>query len=418
MNKVWCILAAALAAAATAPAATVPAYAAEPVKIGALYPLTGNSASAGQSQRDAIHLGVDIINNAYPELKALPLGATAGLPNLGGAKIEIDEADHQGNPQVGQQQTLRLITEDHVAAMLGTYHSSVALVATAVAERQGIPFVVSDSVAANITTRGFKWTFRVTPIAPDFAKAYAEFLTGLKHAGKTIDNIAVVNENTDYGSSVAASILDAAKAANINVAAHIAYNANSSDVSAQVLQMKSLNPDAVIFVSYTADIILYFKTMKNLDYLPPIIIGDDAGFADPSFIPNVGDLAQGAINRSAFDIGKPGSNSYVIDQMFKAKYGRDLDDTSARWMQALFVLADAINRAGSTEPDKIQAALKATNLTADQLMIGYHGVKFDDTGQNTLASTFLIQLQGKQYVSVWPDNLATGKLELPMKGWR
>ena len=418
MNKVWCILAATLAAAATVPAATVPAYAAEPVKIGALYPLTGNSASAGQSQRDAIHLGVDIINNAYPELKALPLGATAGLPNLGGAKIEIDEADHQGNPQVGQQQTLRLITEDHVAAMLGTYHSSVALVATAVAERQGIPFVVSDSVAANITTRGFKWTFRVTPIAPDFAKAYAEFLTGLKHAGKTIDNIAVVNENTDYGSSVAASILDAAKAANINVAAHIAYNANSSDVSAQVLQMKSLKPDAVIFVSYTADIILYFKTMKNLDYLPPIIIGDDAGFADPSFIPNVGDLAQGAINRSAFDIGKPGSNSYVIDQMFKAKYGRDLDDTSARWMQALFVLADAINRAGSTEPDKIQAALKATNLTADQLMIGYHGVKFDDTGQNTLASTFLIQLQGKQYVSVWPDNLATGKLELPMKGWR
>ena len=50
-------------------------------------------------------------------------------------------------------------------------------------------------------------------------------------------------------------------------------------------------------------------------------------------------------------------------------------------------------------------------------MIGYRGVKFDDTGQNTLASTFLIQLQGKQYVSVWPDSQATGKLELPMKGW-
>jgi branched-chain amino acid transport system substrate-binding protein len=158
--------------------------------------------------------------------------------------------------------------------------------------------------------------------------------------------------------------------------------------------------------------------MKNLDYLPPIIIGDDAGFSDPGFIPNVGDLAQGALDRSAFDIGKPGTNSYIVDQMFKAKYGRDLDDTSARWMEAFFVLADAINRAGSTDPEKIQAALKATDLTADQLMIGYHGVKFDETGQNSLASTFLIQLQGKQYVSVWPDNLATGKLELPMKGWR
>src|SRR5580692_5855490 len=411
MNKTWSIFAGAAALA-------VPAYAAEAVKIGAIYPLTGNAASAGQSAKDAVHLGLDIVNNAYPELKNLPLGATAGLSNLGGAKIELDEADHQGNPQVGQQQTLRLITEDHVAAMIGSYHSSVTLVATAVAERQGIPFLVADSVAANITGRGFKWTFRTTPYAPDFAKAYSEFLTDLKKSGRKVDTIAVVNENTDYGTSVSASILDAAKTANINVAAHIAYSANSSDVSAQVLQLKSLNPDAVIFVSYTADIILYFKTMKNLDYLPPIIIGDDAGFSDPSFIPNVGDLAQGALNRSAFDIGKPGANSYIVNQMFKAKYGRDLDDTSARWMQGFLVLADAINRAGSTEPDKIQAALKATDLKPNQLMIGYNGVKFDDTGQNILASTFLIQLKGKEYVSVWPADRATSKLDWPMKGWR
>ena len=257
----------------------------------------------------------------------------------------------------------------------------------------------------------------MTPIATDFARAYSEFLTDLRKSGKKIDTIAVVNENTDYGTSVGASIVDAAKATNIKVAAQIPYNANSSDVSAEVLQLKTLKPDAVIFVSYTADTILYFKTMRNLDYLPPIIIGDDAGFADPSFIPTVGDLAQGAVNRSAFDIGKPGSNSYIIDQMFKAKYGRDLDDTSARWMQSLFVLADAINRAGSTAPDKLQAALKATDLKADQLMIGYNGVKFDATGQNILAATFLIQLQGKQYVSIWPANRATATLEWPMKGW-
>jgi branched-chain amino acid transport system substrate-binding protein len=413
MNKAWCIVAAVLAA-----VVSVPAHAADNVKIGVIYPLTGNAASAGQSAKDAANLAADIVNTAHPELKNLPLGATAGLPNLGGAKIELDEADHQGNPQVGQQQTLRLITQDHVVAMLGSYHSSVSLVATAVAERQGIPYLVADSVAANITGRGFKWTFRTTPFAPDFAKAYAAFLNDLKKSGTKVDSIAVVSENTDYGTSVSASILDAAKAANIPVAAQIAYNANSSDVTAQVLQLKTAKPDVVIFVSYTADIILYFKTMKNLDYLPPIIIGDDAGFSDPSFIPNVGDLAQGAVNRSAFDIGKPGANSYIVDQMFKAKYGRDLDDTSARWMQGFFVLADAINRAGSTDPDKVQAALKATDLKPDQLMIGYNGIKFDDTGQNILASTFLIQLKGKEYVSIWPADRATNKIELPMKGWR
>lgn len=416
MKKSCCVLF------ATALSVTVlaisPARAAESVKIGVIYPLTGNAASAGQSAKDAVNLGAEIVNTSHPDLKALPLGASAGLPNLGGAKIELDEADHQGNPQVGQQQTLRLITQDHVVAMLGSYHSSVSLVATAVAERQGIPYLVADSVAQNITGRGFKWIFRTTPIASDFAKAYAAFLTDLKSAGRKIDKIAIINENTDYGTSVGASIVEAAKSANINVAAQIPYNASSSDVSAQVIQLKTLQPDAVIFVSYTADTIFYLRTMKNLDYLPPFVIGDDAGFSDPTFIPNAGDLAQGAINRSAFDIGKPGSNSYIINQLFKAKYGRDLDDTSARWMQGFFVLADAINRAGSIEPDKIQAALQATDLKPDQLMIGYNGVKFDSTGQNTLASTFLIQLQGKQYVSVWPTNLATGKLELPMKGWR
>jgi branched-chain amino acid transport system substrate-binding protein len=412
MSKAWFAVATMFAA------IILPAHAAESVKIGVIFPLTGNSASAGQSAKEAVELGAEIINTAHPELKAMPLAATAGLPKLGGAKIVLDEADHQGNPQVAQQQTLRLISEDHVAAMLGSYQSSVSLVATAVAERQAVPFLVADSVAANITGRGFKFTFRTTPIAPDFGKAYTQFLNDVKKSGRKLDSIAIVNENTDYGTSVAASLLEAAKNANINVSAHISYNANSPDVSAQVLQLKSANPDAVIFVSYTADSILYFRTMKNLDYLPPIIIGDDSGFSDPSFIPAVGDLAQGAINRSAFDIGKPGSNSYIVNQMFRAKYNRDLDDTSARWMQGLFVLADAINRAGSTDAEQIREALNATDLKADQLMIGYNGVKFDGTGQNTLASTFLIQLQGKQYVSVWPEDRATGKLELPMKGWR
>jgi len=392
--------------------------AAEIVKIGVIYPLTGNAASAGSSAKDAIELGAEIANGAHPSLKGSSLAGAAGLMRLGGARIELVNADHQGNPQVGQSQTLRLIQQEKVAAMLGAYHSSVAFAATAVAERYGVPFLVADSVALNITQRGFKWTFRAGPIAPDFANAYTAFLTELKQSGRKVDNIAIVNENTDYGTSVAASILDAARKVGINVAAQIPYSANSSDVSGQVLQLKELKPDAVIFISYTSDTILYMKTLKNLDYLPPMIIGDDAGFSDPAFIPTVGDISQGVMNRSAFDVGSPGSNSYKVNELFKVKFGRDLDDTSARWMQGFLVLVDAINRAGSTEPAKIQTALQETDLKPDALMIGYRGVKFDATGQNTLSATYLIQLQGKDYKSVWPVARATAKLEWPMKGWR
>jgi len=406
-----------LSAALLASAFIFPAQAADTVKIGAIYPLTGNGAAAGQSAKDAVEIALEIVNGAHPELKGIPLAESAGLPNLGGAKIELINVDHQGNPSVGQSQTLRLITQEKVVAMIGSYHSSVSFTATAVAERYGIPFLVADSVAANITQRGFKWTFRTTPIAPDFAKAYTDFLSDLKKAGRKIDSIAVVNENTDYGTSVGGSLVEAAKKAGFKVT-QIVYNANTSDVSAQVLQLKQEQPDVVMFAGYTADEILYMKTLKNLDYLPPIIIGDDSGFSDPSFIPAVGEITQGAINRSAWDIGKPGSNTAKIDAMFKAKTGRELDDTSARWMQGFLVLADAINRAGSTDPARIQAALKATDLKTDQLIIGYRGVKFDDTGQNTLAATYLIQLKGKEYKSVWPEDRAVAKFEYPMKGWR
>ncbi len=94
-----------------------------------------------------------------------------------------------------------------------------------------------------------------------------------------------------------------------------------------------------------------------------------------------------------------------------------MDDTSARGMQGFLALMEAINRAGSTEPAMIQAALRAQDLKPDQLMIGYKGIKYDDHGQNTLASTLLVQLDGKKYVAVWPETSAVQKLVLPFKGW-
>jgi branched-chain amino acid transport system substrate-binding protein len=406
-----------LAAAVLSAALSGPSAAAD-VKIGVIYPLSGNAANAGRSALAAVQLAVDIINSPHPELSALPSVGPGGLSNLGGAKIQMISADHQGNPAEGQSQTLRLITQEKVAAMLGAYQSNVSFTATAVSERYGIPFVVGDSVALNIMSRGFKWVFRTTPVATDFAANYMLFLADMKKAGHKVDTIAVVNENTDYGTSVAGTVIEQAKAKGFNVIAQIPYNANATDVSAQVLQLKDKKPDAVIFISYTADAILYMKTLKNLDYLPTMVIADDAGFSDPTFVPSAGNLAQGLMNRSTWAVGVPDSVTYRINEMFKAKTGRELDDTSARSAQAMFVLADAINRAGSTEPAKIQKALQETDLKPEQLMMGFRGVKFDQTGQNILAATYLIQLQGDKYVAVWPEKSATAKLKWPMTGWK
>jgi branched-chain amino acid transport system substrate-binding protein len=150
-----------------------------------------------------------------------------------------------------------------------------------------------------------------------------------------------------------------------------------------------------------------------------MIIADDSGFSDPSFIKTVGKISKGVFNRSSWDVGAPGSVTHKINDMYKKKSGDDMDDTSARQMQGFLVLMDAIDRAKSTEPAKIQAALKATDLKPDQLMIGYKGVKFNDKGQNTLASGLIIQLQdGANYVAVWPKDQAKAEPVTPYQGWQ
>jgi len=395
-----------------------PALAQATVKIGGIFPMSGGAASTGVHTKAALEVAMDIINNAHPELGNFPLAKSAGLAGLGGAKVEVVFADNQGSPATGQNQALRLITEEKVVALTGAYQSGITLTASAIAEKYGIPFLNGESVAANLTERGFKWFFRTTPVAADFAKTYNDFLTDMKASGAKTDTVAMVHDTTEYGASVATVITDVFKQNGRSAPLDIAYTTNATDVQAQVLQLKDKKPDVVIMISYTSDAILFAKTMQALDYKPPMLLADDAGYSDPSFIKAVGKISQGAFNRSSWSVGPKGSPTAIIAEMYKKKSGDEMDDTAARQMQGFFVLCDAIDRAGSTEPAKIQAALKATDLKPDQLMMGYKGVKFDDKGQNILASGVIIQLQdGENYVAVWPKASAEKPPVMPYKAW-
>ena len=121
------------------------AFAQSTVKIGVIYPLSGNAASAGNYEKMAIELGAEIVNNGNAELaKILPfVSPTGGLPGLKGAKIQLATADNQGTPAAGANQTLRLITQEKVVGVVGAYQSGITETASAIAEKYGIPFVES-----------------------------------------------------------------------------------------------------------------------------------------------------------------------------------------------------------------------------------------------------------------------------------
>ncbi|TAM85642.1 MAG: ABC transporter substrate-binding protein [Candidimonas sp.] len=372
------------------------------VTIGAIYPLTGALASTGTELRQAIELAVDVINDKHPELKGIPLAAGAGLPRLDGAKVKVIFADSQGSPSVGQAEAQRLIDHDHVVALIGAYQSAVTKTTSRIAEQRGIPYMNPESSSPDLTERGYKWFFRTTPNDDTFIGNMMQFLDGIKTL--PTKRIAVVYENTDFGVNTYKALQKYAKQAGRVIVANIAYSAGAPSLNSETQRLAAAKPDVAIFASYTSDAMLFVRTMHQLNYAPPIFLANDAGFIDPRFVSEVGAEVQGVLTRDVW-----GNDLYTVkpvikqvNDMFKTRTGNDLNGNSARSLQGMLVLADAIDRAGSTKPGAIRAALAGTDLTADQIVMPWAGVKFDATGQNVKGQGLILQLEGKQYHTVWP----------------
>jgi branched-chain amino acid transport system substrate-binding protein len=390
------------------------------VKIGVIYPMSGPIAQAGLDNRHAIELALEIINTTkYKDLN-LPLAKTAGLPNLGGAKLSVIFADHQGKPDLGLSEAERLLTQEKVVALLGCYNSNVTETASMVAERLKMPFFNPESSSPRLTRRGFKWFFRSTPHDETFSEAMFQCLVDLeKKRGSKFKSIAVVYEDTLYGKDSSRIEKELAEKAGYQVVADIPYRRSATSLTSEVQKLKAANPDVLFPTSYASDAILLCKTSKDMDYNPSAIMAQNAGHTDPSFIEAVGKDADGIASRSEFSLDLAVHKPLVkqVNDLFKQRSGRDFSGTCARAFVGFFVLADAINRAGSTKPEAIREALIKTNMPADQLITPWRGVKFDETGQNILVDAIVIQYQGGKPYTVWPFNLATKELLFPIPKW-
>jgi len=172
--------------------------------------------------------------------------------------------------------------------------------------------------------------------------------------------------------------------------------------------------------SYTSDTFLLLRTAKDLDYNPKLIVAQNAGFTDPTFISTMGKDAEGAITRSPYNADLESRIPLLpkINAIFKKhSNGRDLSDVPARNFTAAMTLFDAINRAGSTDPEKIRTALAATNIPPDQLIVPYRGVRFATTGQNELVRAILMQVQKGKYCTIYPFELASCQVLYPTPTW-
>ena len=211
-----------------------------------------------------------------------------------------------------------------------------------------------------------------------------------------------------------------AKDGGYKVATKIAYRAKTTSLSSEVQNIKAANADVFLPSSYTSDAMLFMRTAKELDYNPKLLVAQNAGYTDPTFLSTLGKDAEGVITRSPFntDLAKTIPLINEVNAAFKKhSNGRDLSDVPVRAFTGFMVLADAINRAGSTDPEKIRKALTETNMPSDQLIVPWRGIKFGADGQNQLVRGILMQVQNGKYCTVYPFDLASCELVYPMPTW-
>lgn len=384
------------------------------VVVGAVFQMSGANAQVGVDAQHAIETALDVINKDHD--LDLPLAKGTGLSGLGGARVKVVYADHQGDPQKGRAEAERLITQDKVSVLIGTYQSAVAATVSQTAERYQVPFLSADNSSPSLHRRGLKYYFRAAAHDEMFSTAMFDFFDMLRKKGHKIETLALFHEDTIFGTDSANAQTKLAGERGYKILVDIKYRANSPSLTSEVQQIKTANADVLMPSSYTTDSILLVKTMAELGYKPKAIVAQNAGFSEKSFYDAVGDKVEGVISRASFALDLAAKKPAVakVNEMYKARSGKDLNDLTARQFMGMLVLCDGIDRAKSPQGPAIREALAATEIPGERTIMPWKRVKFGPDGQNNEADPVLVQYIGGKFVTIFPAEVAVAEAKWPM----
>ncbi|MDP4805410.1 MAG: ABC transporter substrate-binding protein [Candidatus Nanopelagicales bacterium] len=363
------------------------------IKIGSIHPLTGGLAADGLQM------------DAGAQLAAADINAAGGISCLDGAQIEILSADSTGTPEVGQSEAERLIQEG-VIALVGPYQSAVASNIATVAERNGIPFVIDVAVADEILTQGYTNTFRIQPNASAMGSQGAKFLKELTDAeGIEVSKIAMLHEQSAFGTSVYEAFKTAAEANGWTVDPVISYDAfGVTDLTTDMTKVKDAAPDVIVVTGYYGDGVLATEAISAVDPGAKLIYGIAQGaFDNPSFPADVAGAGEGFFNVNYhLDV----TNPVTVDlaNRFAESYGEEMKTSATHSYEAVRVIANALETSCSEDPAALRDAIADTNL--DSILATVGPIQFDETGENINGSPIVMQVQDDAIVQVLPENVA------------
>jgi branched-chain amino acid transport system substrate-binding protein len=369
------------------------------VKIGIVLPLTGAEAKFGEIEKRSFEMAVDEINKQG---------------GIKGEKIELIVEDDTGRPEVGRSVAEKLINKDKVVMLGGGYSSSVTYAVAGVAQQNRIPFLVNTGSADKITTSGWDYVFRLNPPVSEYAGAIESLLTEVVKP----QTVVILHENSLFGTSGAKSFEETCTKLGYQVLLKQGYEAGGIDFKPVLVSVKKFNPDVIYMVSYIMDASLLMKQAKELKLTPKMFIGGAAGFTMPEFRKNAADASEKVISATLWyqSLNYPGAMQYFKN--YKARYKDDTEYHGAEAYAAAQIIADALIRAKSFNPDDIKQALSETYA-----MTVFGPVKFisyDKFKNQNKLPTYVVQWINGKLELVWPSNIATKEFVYPvdwLKTW-
>lgn len=380
---------------------------AKEILIAGILPLTGPSAGFGQGSWNALQLAVEQVN------------AQGGVKSMGGALLKAQVADTESKPEIAASQAEQMIRRGAVT-LIGCNQSAAAIVTSQVAERSSVPFVTAYDIDPAITARGFKYTFRVSPLVNNYADDILTYIKEIgEKKGKPAKKLAILSESSIVGQSANRFAIAAAKKLGFEVVDAATYDVGKTqNFAPYIAKYKGAGVEAIVGHNRVSDGVLIARTMKELSFNPMAIGGILGAPNTQEFVDNLGKDADYILATDSWapTLDVPGMKELAA--MFRQRFGKQMDVSTASIFSDIAVIWDALERAKTADPKALRDAIAATELkSGEKGFFLLKGVKFNAIGDNDRAGGLVSMVKDKTWIPVSPPEIAKGEAVYPKPAW-
>ncbi|MCC8126465.1 MAG: ABC transporter substrate-binding protein [Clostridiales bacterium] len=311
------------------------------IKIGVVAPISGSSAMVGDTNIKGIRLAAKQINEAG---------------GVNGMTIELIEEDDQQDPKTAVSAINKLVSSDQVVGVIGTVNSSCTLAMMDVTETYQVPLITPNSSGISITDPSYDYIARLQASDTMMARAITEY--ALEDLGYT--RIAIMYQNDDYGAGGMEVAEEVMKEAGVEPIAIEAFDPSATDMSAQLLKIKDLDPQAIIMWTMYSPAATIALQVQQLGMDVDLMGG--GGLTNAKLYELAQDAAVGILNTQTFfpDKEKASETAAAFIEAYEAEYGLTPDSNAAMAYDSMMVMAEGLKAAGAElDPDDIMAGIKS-----------------------------------------------------------